>query len=61
MAAAVPARVNEAVCKTVNLPSRARPIEVYATAFELGHEGTTVYVDGSCSGQPQALVTATAS
>ena len=64
VAAAVQACVDEAVSKTVNLPSSARSIEVYdvyATAFELGCKGITVYVDGSRSGQPQALATATAS
>lgn len=63
MAAAVQACVDEAVSKTVNLPASARSIDVYdtyATAFELGCKGITVYVDGSRSVQPQALATATA-
>ncbi|MGQ0775572.1 MAG: hypothetical protein ACT4NY_14325 [Pseudonocardiales bacterium] len=61
MAAAVQACVDEAVSKTVNLPGTARAIDVYdtyATAFELGCKGITVYVDGSRSVQPQALATA---
>ncbi|SEP53584.1 hypothetical protein [Amycolatopsis saalfeldensis] len=64
MAAAVQACVDEAVSKTVNLPASATSIEVYdtyATAFELGCKGITVYVDGSRDVQPQALATATAS
>lgn len=64
MAAAVQACVDEAVSKTVNLPASARPVDVYdtyATAFELGCKGITVYVDGSRDVQPQALATATAS
>lgn len=63
MAAAVQACVDDAVSKTVNLPASARSIDVYdtyATAFELGCKGITVYVDGSRSVQPQALATATA-
>ncbi|WP_284741705.1 hypothetical protein [Amycolatopsis sp. RTGN1] len=63
MAAAVQACVDEAVSKTVNLPASATSIEVYdtyATAFELGCKGITVYVDGSRDVQPQALATATA-
>lgn len=63
MAAAVQACVDEAVSKTVNLPSSASSVEVYdtyAAAFELGCKGITVYVDGSRSVQPQALATATA-
>ncbi|MFI5614955.1 hypothetical protein [Amycolatopsis sp. NPDC051903] len=61
MAAAVQTCVDEAVSKTVNLPASARSIDVYdtyATAFELGCKGITVYVDGSRSVQPQALATA---
>ncbi|KOV81833.1 hypothetical protein [Nocardia sp. NRRL S-836] len=61
MAAAVQACVDEAVSKTVNLPGTARAIDVYdtyATAFELGCKGITVYVDGSRSVEPQALATA---
>lgn len=63
MAAAVQACVDEAVSKTVNLPGTASPTDVYdtyATAFELGCKGITVYVDGSRSVQPQALATAPA-
>lgn len=63
MAAAVQTCVDEAVSKTVNLPASARSIDVYdtyATAFELGCKGITVYVDGSRTVQPQALATATA-
>lgn len=58
MAAAVQACVDEAVSKTVNLPSSARPIDVYDTylsAWELGCKGITVYVDGSRQVQPKAL------
>ncbi|WP_410646539.1 hypothetical protein [Amycolatopsis sp. cmx-4-54] len=64
MASAVQACVDEAVSKTVNLPATARSIDVYdtyATAFELGCKGITVYVDGSRDIQPQALATASAS
>lgn len=64
MAAAVQACVDEAVSKTVNLPGTARAIDVYdsyATAFELGCKGITVYVDGSRDVQPQVLATANAS
>ncbi|MFI7120232.1 hypothetical protein ACIBTM_27050, partial [Amycolatopsis sp. NPDC049868] len=64
MAAAVQACVDEAVSKTVNLPATARSIDVYdtyATAFELGCKGITVYVDGSRHIQPQALATTSAS
>lgn len=58
MAAAVQACVDEAVSKTVNLPSDARSIDVYDTyisAWELGCKGITVYVDGSRDVQPQSL------
>ncbi|MFD9965009.1 hypothetical protein ACFWX2_37900, partial [Amycolatopsis sp. NPDC059020] len=50
MAAAVQACVDEAVSKTVNLPTSARASDVYdtyAAAFEAGCKGITVYVDGS--------------
>ncbi|MDT8916023.1 hypothetical protein [Amycolatopsis sp. PS_44_ISF1] len=63
MAAAVQSCVDEAVSKTVNLPGTALPGDVYdtyATAFELGCKGITVYVDGSRSIQPQGLATAPA-
>ncbi|MFD9959659.1 hypothetical protein ACFWX2_10740, partial [Amycolatopsis sp. NPDC059020] len=42
--------VDEAVSKTVNLPSSARASDVYdtyAAAFEAGCKGITVYFDGS--------------
>ncbi len=58
MASAVQACVDEAVSKTVNLPASGRPIDVYdtyATAWELGCKGITVYVDGSRATQPKAL------
>ncbi|MGH3823459.1 MAG: hypothetical protein ACRDRA_11620 [Pseudonocardiaceae bacterium] len=58
MTAAVQACVDEAVSKTVNLPSTARAIEVYdiyLSAWEAGCKGITVYVDGSRQVQPKAL------
>ncbi|MFD9961929.1 hypothetical protein [Amycolatopsis sp. NPDC058986] len=58
MAAAVQGCVDEAVSKTVNLPNSAQSADVYdtyATAFELGCKGITVYVDGSRDVQPHAL------
>jgi ribonucleoside-diphosphate reductase alpha chain len=58
MAAAVQACVDEAVSKTVNLPTSADATAVFDTylaAWEAGCKGITVYVDGSRRAQPKAL------
>ncbi|WP_028922007.1 hypothetical protein [Pseudonocardia acaciae] len=58
MAAATQACVDEAVSKTVNLPSTTTATHVYDTylaAWEAGCKGITVYVDGSRELQPRPL------
>lgn len=58
MLSGVQSCVDEAVSKTVNLSTGSRSIDVYdtyATAWERGCKGITVYVDGSRTAQPKAL------
>jgi ribonucleoside-diphosphate reductase alpha chain len=58
MAAAVQSCVDEAVAKTVNLPSTAEAsdiYDIYRSAWEAGCKGITVYRDGSRAAQAKAL------
>ena len=58
MVSAIQSCVDEAVAKTVNLPTTATPADicdVYQAAWEAGCKGITVYRDGSRSSQPKAL------